>query len=120
MANYGYGYGSYTSQPQQYSAGTYVSQNAGTFAYATQPASRVVQGFQSAGTAYGSTGYQTATAVPAAAASGGYGYFQRASTDGTAAYGTTQKSSGYASTQASKFEFFEEIIRFYIQVVYEV
>lgn len=82
MASYGYGYGSFTSQPQQYSAGSFASQTAGSYGYAsTQPVSRVVQGFQAGGTGYGQTYAQAS--VPAAS-SGGYGYFQRASDPGIA------------------------------------
>jgi len=115
MASYGYGYGSFTSQPQQYSAGSFPSHTAGTYGYAsTQPASRVVQGFQTgsaAAAAAAAAGYgtyaqaQAAASIPAAAAaaaaaatSGGYGYFQRAS-DPSTAYVTTQKTH-YATTQA--------------------
>lgn len=86
MANYGYGYGNYTSQPQQFNA---------TYGYTTQPATRVVQGYQ-AGTAYGTAGYAQAQAPPVQAvpaSSGGYGYFQRASDQG----------QGNAYTQKSNF-----------------
>lgn len=82
MANYGYGYGSFTSQPQQYSAGSFASQTAGSYGYAsTQPVSRVVQGFQAGGTAAGYGQTYAQASVPAAS-SGGYGYFQRASDPG--------------------------------------
>lgn len=76
MANYGYGYGNYTSQPQQF--------NPATYGYTSQPATRVVQGYQAAGAAaaYGATtGYAQQAPVQAVPVSsgGGYGYFQRAS-----------------------------------------
>lgn len=101
MANYGYAYGNFTSQPQQYAAGTYVTQNAGgTYGYSTQPASRVVQGYQTAATAYGTAGYAQQQ-VPTATAPGGYGYFQRAATD-PSAYAAAQKSAtNYATTQGT-------------------
>ncbi|XP_057305924.1 zinc finger RNA-binding protein-like isoform X2 [Hydractinia symbiolongicarpus] len=103
MANYGYGYGNYTSQPQQYSTGTYVSQNASYGYSAQQPAaSRVVQGYQPAGNTGYSAGYAQQPQVQSAG-SGGYGYFQRASDQNTA-YVATQKSQayGYANTAAVK------------------
>jgi len=95
MANYGYGYGNYTSQPQQYNA---------SYGYAStpQPATRVVQGYQQASTAYG-TGYAQAQApvqaVPAAS-TGGYGYFQRAASDQSQGGGYNQKSN-YSSSQGN-------------------
>jgi len=100
MASYGYGYGNFTSQPQQYAAAaSYASQN-GTYGYAAQPpVSRVVQGYQQpAGTAaYASTAFAQPQ-VPVASA--GYGYFQR-TTDPNTAYATAQKTSqgyGYGTT----------------------
>lgn len=100
MANYGYGYGNYTSQPQQYSAGNFATQNAGSYGYAsTQPATRVVQGYQTGATAYGTTGYAPQTPVQAVpVSSGGYGYFQRASDQGNA---YNQKTSSFNSSQGS-------------------
>ena len=97
MANYGYGYGNYTSQPQQYNA---------SYGYAStpQPATRVVQGYQQAGAAYGATtGYAQAPApvqaVPAAS-TGGYGYFQRATSDQSQGGGYNQKNN-YSSSQGN-------------------
>lgn len=93
MANYGYGYGNYTSQPQQFSAATY--------GYTSQPATRVVQGYQTGTAAYGATTGYTAQpqapvqAVPASSGAGGYGYFQRAS-DQSGGY--SQKSTSYSSS----------------------
>ena len=100
MANYGYGYGSYTSQPQQFNP---------TYGYTSQPATRVVQGYQTgAAAAYGATtGYAQQAPVQAVPVSsgGGYGYFQRASEQpqqqqqqgGTAGY--SQKSNYNTSQQ---------------------
>jgi len=94
MANYGYGYGNYTSQPQQYNA---------SYGYAStpQPATRVVQGYQQASTAYG-TGYAQAQAPVQAvpASTGGYGYFQRAASDQSQGGGYNQKSN-YSSSQGN-------------------
>ncbi|XP_066922566.1 zinc finger RNA-binding protein-like [Clytia hemisphaerica] len=95
MANYGYGYGNYTSQPQQFSAATY--------GYTSQPATRVVQGYQTGTAAYGATtGYAQpaqapvqAVPPPASSGAGGYGYFQRAS-DQSGGY--SQKSNFSSST----------------------
>ena len=100
MASYGYGYGSFTSQPQQYAAASYaVSQN-GSYGYAAAPpVSRVVQGYQQpAAAAYATTAFAQPQ-VPVASA--GYGYFQR-STDPTtaAAYATqTAQKTSQSKTQ---------------------
>ena len=90
MASYGYGYGNFTSQPQQYAAGSYASQN-GSYGYAAAqpPVSRVVQGYQQPGTAAYATTAFAQPQVPVASA--GYGYFQRASDPNT--YATAQQKS---------------------------
>ena len=97
--SYSYGYGSSSSglytnqQPQQYSAGTYASPSSATYGYATSQPARVVQGYP---TATFTTGYTATAAAPAAAAStGGYGYFQRAS-DATTAF-AAPKPASYAA-----------------------
>ena len=99
MAGYGYGYANFTSQPQQYTAGTFASPNAGTYGYASQTNARVVQtaNYQNAGAAYGA-GYTSGAPTQQAASTGGYGYFQRAATEQPASYAGQQKTS-YATTQ---------------------
>jgi len=107
MASYGYGYGTFTSQPQQYAAASYASQN-GSYGYAASPpVSRVVQGYQqpAAAAAYATTAFAQPQ-VPVASA--GYGYFQRGSDPSTAAaYATptaqkTSQAYGYGTTAAVK------------------
>ena len=111
MAGYGYGYANFTSQPQQYNGGSFASQNAGTYGYATQPG-RVVQqsNFQATSSAYGpaySAGGQGQASVQAAT-TGGYGYFQRAS-EQNPSYADSQKTS-YAPTQQGLIELYFRLL----------
>lgn len=118
MASYGYGYASFTSQPQQYAAASYAATQNGSYGYAAAPpVSRVVQGYQQpAAAAYATTAFAQPQ-VPVASA--GYGYFQRGSDPSTAAayatqtaqktsqtyYGTTAaavKTTSYAGTTYQK------------------